>query len=60
MDARILHALTRVPALAAPPPAPRHAVAAGLSYLVFETQGARADAELPMLVGLHYSGGTPE
>src|SRR5690606_28689706 len=59
-DARILHALTKLPEASAKLAAPRKADAAGLSYLVFETGGAAADAELPMVIGLHYSGGSPE
>jgi phospholipase/carboxylesterase len=39
---------------------PREAEATGLRYLVLESAGARPDAELPMIIGLHYSGATPE
>src|SRR5690606_5533431 len=61
-DARILYALTRLPDANADggAAAPRKDDAAGLPYLVFETRGAAPDAELPMIVGLHYSGGSPE
>ena len=38
----------------------READTAGFRYLVFETAGAKPDAELPMIVGLHYSGAKPE
>lgn len=48
------------PAATAAPGAPREAHAAGFRYLVFETAGAGADAELPMIVGLHYSSARPE
>jgi phospholipase/carboxylesterase len=42
---------------------PRHMEegrAAGYRYVTFVTTGARADDPLPMIVGLHYSGATPE
>jgi phospholipase/carboxylesterase len=39
---------------------PRKAEAKGLRYLVLESAGARPDAELPMIIGLHYSGAAPE
>ncbi len=55
-DARILYALTRLPSAGQP----RTAHAGGLRYLVFETAGAGPDSTLPMVVGLHYSGATPE
>lgn len=42
------------------PPQPREASAAGFRYLVFETAGAKSDATLPMIVGLHYSSAKPE
>ncbi len=41
-------------------PAVRESNAAGFRFLVFETAGAAPGAALPMIVGLHYSGGTPE
>lgn len=50
-----------VSALAADSPRQlRAAKVGGLDYAVFEVGGANADEELPMIVGLHYSGGTPE
>lgn len=52
-----LAACFATPALAA---APREGSDAGFRYLVFETAGAEPDAELPMIVGLHYSGARPE
>lgn len=39
---------------------PREANDAGFRYLVFETAGAKPDAALPMIVGLHYSSARPE
>ena len=38
----------------------REANAAGFRFLVFETADAKSDATLPMILGLHYSGATPE
>ena len=38
----------------------REAEAAGFRYLVLESAGAKPDAELPMIIGLHYSGAAPE
>ncbi len=34
--------------------------AVGFRFLVLETAGEKPDATLPMIVGLHYSGATPE
>lgn len=39
---------------------PREANEAGFRYLVLETAGAKPDAALPMIVGLHYSSAKPE
>lgn len=39
---------------------PRQASSEGFRYLVFETDGADAEATLPMIVGLHYSSAKPE
>jgi phospholipase/carboxylesterase len=47
-------------ALASDNAKPREAHAAGFRYLVFETVGAKPDAALPMIVGLHYSGAKAE
>jgi phospholipase/carboxylesterase len=38
----------------------RESEAAGFRYLVLESAGTSPDAELPMIIGLHYSGATPE
>jgi len=39
---------------------PREAALAGTRYLVMETGGAAAGADLPMIVGFHYSSAKPE
>lgn len=56
----VLLLLSAVPATAAGGAEPREAHAAGFRYLVFETAGAKSEAALPMIVGLHYSSAKPE
>lgn len=60
MIGRFLFALLVAFALPAAASEPREANDAGFRYLVFETAGAKADATLPMIVGLHYSSAKPE
>ncbi|GHC04116.1 alpha/beta hydrolase [Thermomonas carbonis] len=54
-----LIALACAPRVMASDPPARIRTAGGFEYLVFETRGAAADATLPLIIGLHYSGGTP-
>lgn len=56
----VLLLLSAAPATAAGEAEPREAHAAGFRYLVFETAGAKSEAALPMIVGLHYSSAKPE
>lgn len=62
--AALLRALGMMLLLAVPAAAwanpPRHAQAAELSYVVFETADAQPEDPLPLIVALHYSGAEPE
>lgn len=60
MIGRFAIALLAAFALPAAASEPREANDAGFRYLVFETAGAKPDAVLPMIVGLHYSSANPE
>jgi phospholipase/carboxylesterase len=60
MIGRFAIALLAAFALPAAASEPREANDAGFRYLVFEIAGAKPDAALPMIVGLHYSSAKPE